>query len=87
METAEVADSPEPDRDELLDVLRALDSLQPDDQEILRLAAWEELTSAQIAEVLGCSRGAAKVRLHRARQRLTAALECFPRRPDQRRTP
>lgn len=45
------------------------------DREVLMLAAWEELSSAEIATVLGCSRAAANVRLHRARKRLVTALE------------
>jgi RNA polymerase sigma-70 factor (ECF subfamily) len=44
--------------------------LRPEDQEVLRLAAWEQLSSAEGAEVLGCSIAAYRVRLHRARRRL-----------------
>jgi len=52
-------------------VKRAFVSLNPKDQEILRLAAWDGLSSAVGAAVLGCSIAAYKVRLHRARSRLT----------------
>jgi RNA polymerase sigma-70 factor, ECF subfamily len=52
----------------------ALESLQPDDREILRLSAWEELTPSQAARVLGISAIAARSRLHRARRRLGRAL-------------
>jgi RNA polymerase sigma-70 factor (ECF subfamily) len=45
------------------------------DREILTLAAWEGLDAGQIAVVLGCSRNAARIRLHRARRRLAAALD------------
>jgi RNA polymerase sigma-70 factor, ECF subfamily len=56
-------------------VLRAaLASLSNDDQEILRLVAWDGLAPAQIAVVLGCSPAAARTRLHRARSRLAARL-------------
>lgn len=48
----------------------ALRRLSADDQEILLLAAWEELEPNEIAEVLGISRIAARSRLHRARRRL-----------------
>ncbi|MGH9214515.1 MAG: RNA polymerase sigma factor [Acidimicrobiales bacterium] len=52
----------------------ALAGLDTADQEILRLVAWDDLTPAQAATVLGCSPGAARVRLHRARRRLAAEL-------------
>jgi RNA polymerase sigma factor (sigma-70 family) len=52
----------------------ALAHLDAGDQEILRLVAWDELTPAQAATVLGCSAGAARQRLHRARRRLAAEL-------------
>jgi RNA polymerase sigma factor (sigma-70 family) len=55
-------------------VRAALARLADDDREILCLVAWDGLTSAQAAKVLGCSAGAARVRLHRARQRLAAEL-------------
>ncbi|MGH2909182.1 MAG: RNA polymerase sigma factor [Solirubrobacteraceae bacterium] len=57
----------------------ALARLEPADQEILRLAGWEQLTPAQIATVLEISPIAARSRLHRARRRLQAAL---PRAPE-----
>jgi len=44
--------------------------LSPDDQEVLRLAAWEELPHEQMGVALGCDPGAARQRLHRARARL-----------------
>jgi DNA-directed RNA polymerase specialized sigma24 family protein len=34
-------------------ILEALARLSPGDQEILRLKAWEELSSAEIGDVLG----------------------------------
>lgn len=55
-------------------VRAALDRLGPDDQEILRLVAWDELTPAQAARVIGCTDVAARSRLHRARRRLAASL-------------
>jgi predicted DNA-binding protein (UPF0251 family) len=48
--------------------------LGPDDQEVLRLVAWEGLDLAGAAGVLGVSYTAAKTRLHRARRRLRQAL-------------
>ena len=55
-------------------ISRAFTSLRPKDQEVLRLAAWESLTSAEGAAVMGCSVTAYKVRLHRARARLAKRL-------------
>ena len=55
-------------------VRAALARLRPDDQEILRLRCWEDLTVAEIATVLGCGANAASLRLSRARARLRAEL-------------
>jgi RNA polymerase sigma-70 factor (ECF subfamily) len=55
-------------------VMRALARLDQDDRELLLLANWEELSSAQIARVLGISTVAARTRLHRARHRLRAEI-------------
>lgn len=44
--------------------------LRPIDQEILRLAMWEEISHDEISEVLGINRGAVKQRLHRAKLNL-----------------
>jgi len=57
------------------DVATALRQLPKDDCEVLLLVAWEGLTSAEAAEVLGCRAATARVRLHRARKRLRAALD------------
>jgi RNA polymerase sigma-70 factor (ECF subfamily) len=51
-----------------------LSTLPDDDRELLTLVAWEGLTPAQAAGVLGLTPGATRVRLHRARTRLRAAL-------------
>jgi len=56
-------------------VVRALTLLSESDAEIVRLLAWEELTPAQIAVVLDLAPGTVRVRLHRARRRLAAAME------------
>lgn len=56
-------------------LLRAgLASLSERDQEVLRLVAWDGLTPAEVAVVLGCTAVAARSRLHRARGRLAARL-------------
>lgn len=51
-------------------VLTALARLRPADQELLRLAVWEELSHRDIAGLVGCSEASVAVRLHRARSRL-----------------
>ncbi|MDX2597731.1 MULTISPECIES: RNA polymerase sigma factor [Streptomyces] len=56
-------------------VHEALDRLSPADQEVLRLAAWEELGPDEIAVALGCGSRAAAMRLHRARGRLRAEID------------
>lgn len=62
----------------LVDVRTALFRLSEDDQEILRLVGWEQLSLAEVALVLGCGLAAAKVRLHRARRRLAELLRERP---------
>jgi RNA polymerase sigma factor (sigma-70 family) len=52
----------------------ALAVLEEDDQELLRLVAWDGLSPSQAAVVLGCTAVAARTRLHRARKRLAAQL-------------
>ena len=52
--------------------------LRPGDQEVLSLVAWEELTVAEAAGVLGCSAAVFSVRLHRARRRLARLLLTAP---------
>jgi RNA polymerase sigma factor (sigma-70 family) len=56
-------------------VSAAFDSLPEHDRELLGLAAWEGLNPGEIAVTLGCSRNAARIRLHRARQRFARELE------------
>jgi RNA polymerase sigma-70 factor (ECF subfamily) len=56
------------------DVHRALARLRPDDRELLRLWAWEDLSPSEIAVVLGTSANAVRIRLHRARRRLASEL-------------
>jgi len=56
-------------------VLAAMALLNERDREVLELVAWEDLRPEEIAVVLDCSSGAARVRLHRARRRLRALLE------------
>jgi RNA polymerase sigma factor (sigma-70 family) len=55
-------------------VREAFDRLTDADREILALVGWEGLDNAEIATVLGCSRTAVRLRLHRARKRLAREL-------------
>jgi RNA polymerase sigma factor (sigma-70 family) len=70
-------------------VAAAFGTLKPRDQEILRLAAWEQLSTVEGAEVLQCSVSAYRMRLHRARSRLAARsgarehMEPQPRRASE----
>jgi RNA polymerase sigma-70 factor, ECF subfamily len=57
------------------EVRAALAQLPFDDQELLRLVAWEGLSHGEVATVLGCSTNAIGIRMHRARQRLSELLE------------
>lgn len=62
------------ERSDLPEVVAALKQLRWDDQEVLRLAAWEGLTGAELAVALDCTENAAAIRLHRARKRLEEEL-------------
>jgi len=55
---------------ELDELVRALDRMRPGDREVIALLAAAELTTAEIATVLGCSVPTAATRVHRARRRL-----------------
>ncbi len=52
----------------------ALGALRPQDRELIRLWAWEDLAPADIGTVLGVSTNAVNIRLHRARTRLAGLL-------------
>ena len=52
----------------------ALEALSGNDREVLVLAAWEELTPAEIGVVLGLPAATVRTRLHRARARLREHL-------------
>jgi RNA polymerase sigma-70 factor (ECF subfamily) len=55
-------------------VADAVRRLKPTDREIVRLDAWEDLSRAEIAEVMGMTRAAVDQRIHRAYERLSRAL-------------
>ena len=67
-----------PDTAHVLDAggsaVSALRRLSEVDREVLTLIAWDRLSTAEAATVIGCSPGALKVRLHRARKRFSNLL-------------
>lgn len=63
---------PGPPEDPALD--EALATLRPEEAELLRLWAWEQLAPAEIAVVLGISPNAASTRLTRAKKKLADRL-------------
>ena len=56
----------------------AFNALSERDREVLRLVAWEGLSLADAATVLGCSAVACRVRYHRAKSRLASRLAAAP---------
>jgi RNA polymerase sigma factor (sigma-70 family) len=63
---------------ELALIAAAFGRLPERQRELLALNAWEGLDYGQIAVVLGCSRNAVRVRLHRARSRFATELAAGP---------
>ncbi|MFE2772505.1 RNA polymerase sigma factor [Microbacterium resistens] len=60
--------------DDAIAVRQAVARMRSDDREVIWMAYWEELSREEMAEILGCSVAAVKVRLHRARERLRRRL-------------
>lgn len=58
----------------LTDAVVAMRRLSAPDQEVLALVSWDDLDATSAAAVLGCTKTAFRVRLHRARRRLERAL-------------
>ena len=57
---------------------QALSELPPESADAVRLRVRDELPYAEVARRLGCSEGAARVRVARALTRLADALETGP---------
>lgn len=74
-ERADEAADDAADNSDDADLHTALARLRSADAELLRLWAWDELTTPQLATVLGISPNAASIRLHRAKARLRAELD------------
>jgi RNA polymerase sigma-70 factor, ECF subfamily len=73
-ESAGPGNSRTPAEEHLRAVTAAVDHLPERDRDLLRLIAWDGLTTREAATVLGISHSACRVRLHRARRRLTQEL-------------
>ncbi|WP_420898271.1 RNA polymerase sigma factor [Cryobacterium sinapicolor] len=58
-----------------LDLVTAWHQLRADEQEVLSLAIWEDLSSQLAGRVLGISSAAYRIRLHRARAKLRQLLD------------
>ncbi|MGB8362598.1 MAG: RNA polymerase sigma factor [Acidimicrobiia bacterium] len=81
--------SPERQANSRLDLVRAFDSLERLSryhQEIVRLAAFENLSYREIAEVVGKSESAVRSDLYRARNRLRGLFHSHERRGDEKIT-
>jgi len=61
--------------EERLVLLHALQHVPVEDQTLLELHYWEQLTAPEIAEVLEISSGAVRTRLHRARRALEVVVD------------
>ena len=61
------------DTEERAAVAGVLVQLRERDREVLMLSYWDELTTIELAQTLGCSPSAAAVRLHRARRAFAKA--------------
>ena len=66
-------------------VLAATAQLADNDAEVLRLAAWERLSTDAIAAILGIEPNAVKQRLHRARQHLARHYRRLASQPNPSR--
>jgi RNA polymerase sigma-70 factor (ECF subfamily) len=55
------------------------------EREVLRLIAWDGLDTREAARVFGCSPGAFRVRLHRARRKLARQLDAAGHSPREGR--
>jgi RNA polymerase sigma-70 factor, ECF subfamily len=60
--------------------------LDEPEREVLRLIAWDGLDTRDAARVFGCSPGAFRVRLHRARRKLAKQLEAAGHIPGEDRS-
>jgi RNA polymerase sigma-70 factor (ECF subfamily) len=87
LETGAVAPASDPaeslDRRDAFSAAFAL--LAEPEREVLRLIAWDGLDTRDAAQVFGCSPGAFRVRLHRARRKLAKQLDAAEHSPRESR--
>lgn len=62
------------DQSEIEQVVKAMEHLNEEERELLRLVAWEELTPSEAAAVLGIPAVTARTKLHKARIKLRTTL-------------
>lgn len=62
-------------------LIEALRSIPVDDQVVLELHYWEQLTTSEMAEVIGLPIGTVRGRLQRARSRLEAVMQRLAESP------
>jgi RNA polymerase sigma factor (sigma-70 family) len=62
------------DEPSLVRVRAAMERLRPADREALQLVAWDGLSHAEAAQVLGCTPNAVALRVHKAKARLRDIL-------------
>jgi RNA polymerase sigma-70 factor (ECF subfamily) len=67
-------------------VVDAIRRLKPVDREILMLSAWEELSRAVIAEMMGMTKAAVDQRIHRSYERLARMLGVAASQPSSETT-
>jgi RNA polymerase sigma-70 factor (ECF subfamily) len=65
----------------------AFGRLTESEREVLRLIAWDGLSTGEAARAYGCSPGAFRVRLHRARHKLAKQLRAAGHLADEPRHP
>ena len=69
---SEAVPEPDPGQDRVTD---ALARLRPDEADLIRLWAWEQLSPSEIATVLDLTPNAVSIRLHRARGRFKEVFD------------
>jgi RNA polymerase sigma-70 factor (ECF subfamily) len=65
-------------REEILQALKTIEQLPARQREVLHLSAVEELSIAEIAEVLGITSNSVKVSLSEARKKMRSAFPLDP---------
>ena len=75
MGLAEGGDSMEEKSSRKLELLRALETLTPQERQIVALAVVQGYTVRETAEILGAPQGTVSSKLHRTLKKLRAQLE------------